>query len=219
MFTGAVHALLRAGVAACLFLHALADDADLVEIRAINPRIRVELPYATPHNFTGVAVYRSTRCYLRRAVAANLSAVQEALEKHGLGLKVWDGYRPLSVQKKFWALVPDARYVASPEKGSRHNRGAAVDVTLVDRDGHELEMPTKFDDFSERASASASGHTPQALANRAVLQEVMTAHGFQIFPSEWWHFDAIGWEKFPLLDLDPASLAASPDEPAAKAHD
>src|SRR6185295_14858120 len=118
------------------------------------------------------------RCYLRRFAAERLSAVQTELETMGLGLKVWDGYRPLSVQKQFWALVPDERYVASPVKGSRHNRGAAVDVTLVDRTGGELEMPTKFDDFTEAASANAPC-SQMAAENRKLLQRVMKKHGFQ----------------------------------------
>ena len=213
MTAGLLPATLRLlAVAGLLFavpaaLHAK-EDADLVEIRALDSRIVVDLPYATRNNFTGTAVYKSSRCYLRRAVAVNLAAVQTELEKSGCGLKVWDGYRPLSVQKKFWALVPDVRYVASPAKGSRHNRGAAVDVTLTDRAGHELEMPTKFDDFSPRAAANAPCDSPAALANRQRLQQAMTAHGFQIFATEWWHFDAVGWEKYPVLDLDPEAVPA-----------
>jgi D-alanyl-D-alanine dipeptidase len=177
-----------------------AEPADLVEVQSINPRIRIDLRYATANNFVGKAMYRVNKCFLRREVAERLSKVQEDLEALGLGLKIWDGYRPLAVQKEFWRLVPDERYVASPVKGSRHNRGAAVDLTLVDRDGKELEMPTEFDNFTEDAGAYAPC-SERAAENRKLLQRMMKAHGFEIFPTEWWHFDATGWEKYEVLDL------------------
>lgn len=180
-------------------LHA-ADPGDLVEIRSIAPGILIELPYATTANFTKQAVYKTEKCFLRRFAAERLAAVQKELEAMGLGLKVWDGYRPLSVQKQFWALVPDERYVASPVKGSRHNRGAAVDLTLVDRQGQELEMPTKFDDFTPAASADAPC-SPRAAEHRALLFRVMSKNGFRNLPTEWWHYDATGWEKYEVLDI------------------
>jgi D-alanyl-D-alanine dipeptidase len=185
-----------------------AAPEDLVDLQTINPRIRLELRYATADNFVGKAMYRTSKCFLRREVAGRLSKVQEELEKLGLGLKVWDGYRPLSVQKEFWKLVPDERYVASPVKGSRHNRGAAVDVTLVDREGKEFEMPTKYDDFSEAAGAFAPC-SERAGENRKVLQRAMKAHGFEIFPTEWWHFDAVGWQKYEVLDLSFEEIEAA----------
>jgi len=177
-----------------------ADPGELVELRKIAPSILVELPYATAANFTKQAVYKTEKCFLRRFAAERLAEVQKDLEAMGLGLKVWDGYRPLSVQKQFWALVPDERYVASPVKGSRHNRGAAVDLTLVDRQGKELEMPTKFDDFTPAASSDAPC-SPRAAENRALLLRVMTKHSFRNLPTEWWHYDAIGWEKYEVLDI------------------
>lgn len=186
--------------------------ADLVDLQSVNPRIRIDLRYATADNFVGKAMYRTSKCFLRREVAECLSKVQAELETLGLGLKVWDGYRPLSVQKEFWKLVPDERYVASPVKGSRHNRGAAVDLTLVDRDGRELEMPTKFDDFTENAGAFAPC-SESAAENRKLLQRVMKAHGFEILPTEWWHFDAAGWERYEVLDLSFEEVEA-----AAKAN-
>jgi len=185
-----------------------AAPPDLIDVQTINPRIRIDLRYATSDNFMGKAMYRMKKCYLRREVADRLSEVQTELEKLGLGLKVWDGYRPLSVQKEFWKLVPDERYVASPVKGSRHNRGAAVDLTLVDRDGKELEMPTKFDDFTEAAGAFALC-SERATENRKLLQRIMTAHGFEIFATEWWHFDAAGWQKYDVLDLSFEEIEAS----------
>src|SRR5207247_709199 len=147
---------------------ATAADA-LVDLRALDPSIRIEMPYATPHNFAGVALYSVARCLLRRDVAERLVRVERRLGAEGLGLLVWDCYRPFRVQQRLWALVPDARYVAEPVvrdgrpvAGSKHNRGAAVDLTLVDAAVRPLEMPSAFDDFSERphrgwAGARASG--------------------------------------------------------------
>jgi D-alanyl-D-alanine dipeptidase len=170
-------------VAALLIIQAAMADAppDLVEIQSINSRIRIDLRYATADNFLGKAMYRVNKCFLRREVAERLSKVQVDLETLGLGLKIWDGYRPLSVQKEFWKLVSDERYVASPVKGSRHNRAAAVDLTLVDRNGVELEMPTKFDDFTEAAGAYAPC-SERTAENRKLLQRVMKTHGFEILP-------------------------------------
>lgn len=181
-------------------------NPDLIDIQSVAPSIRVDLRYATPDNFFKKAVYGSNRCYVLRPVTERLSKVQQELESLGLGLKIWDGYRPLSVQKKFWAIVPDERYVASPVKGSRHNRGAAVDVTLVDREGREVEMPTKFDDFSEAAAADAPC-SERAAENRKLLRTTMEKHGFRVLPTEWWHFDAVGWEKYPVLDIAIEKLA------------
>jgi D-alanyl-D-alanine dipeptidase len=113
---------------------------------------------------------------------------------------VFDCYRPLSIQKQLWALLPDERYVIDPRKGSRHNRGAAVDVTLIDAKGNELEMPTDYDDFSERAHRDYRLLPPSALRNRELLERIMTRHGFQGLATEWWHFDAEGWEHYPVLD-------------------
>jgi D-alanyl-D-alanine dipeptidase len=132
--------------------------------------------------------------------AESLHVVQTELRRKGLSLKVYDGYRPLSVQKKFWAICPDDRFVADPAKGSRHNRGAAVDLTIVDAKGKELQMPTPFDDFTEKAARSYMQLPKKAIENRALLEDVMTRHGFVAMPSEWWHFDFRGWNRFEILD-------------------
>lgn len=172
----------------------------LVDIGRLDPRIRVDIRYATADNFTKSVLYPAGRCLLRRAVAKRLSLVATDVASQGLALKVWDCYRPLSIQRKLWALVPDSRYVADPKKGSRHNRGAAVDVTLVDGSGVELAMPTGYDDFSERAHRDYGGATPAALNNRGMLEAAMLRHGFTGLSTEWWHFDAKGWERYPLAD-------------------
>jgi D-alanyl-D-alanine dipeptidase len=118
-------------------------------------------------------------------------------------LKIFDGYRPLSVQRKMWAVFPQPGYVADPKNGSRHNRGAAVDVTLVRlTDGTELRMPTPYDDFTERAHRDYMQLEEEAIRNRQLLEQIMTRHGFVGLPTEWWHFDFSDWQKYPLLDVD-----------------
>ncbi len=173
---------------------ARADD-ELVDVAKLAPRARVELRYATPNNFLHEVLYESPTCLLRRQTAKRVASVQAELEKLGYGLLLWDCYRPLSVQQKMWDKVHDARYVARPEKGSRHNRGAAVDLTLVDERGVPLEMPTDFDDFSPRAHRNARA-SPAAMEHRALLEREMRRAGFSPMPTEWWHFDDPAWRSY-----------------------
>lgn len=192
-------------------------ELPFTELQRLAPSIRVELRYATTNNFTGKVLYPAeARCYLRTAVAEALAKVATALQAEGLGLKVFDCYRPQRVQFQLWELVHDERYVASPHKGSRHNRGAAVDLTLVDQDGRELPMPTPFDDFTEKAHRSYQDLPAEAKRNRARLEQAMTRAGFVGLPTEWWHFDAADWQRHPLADLPFAALAAArPQVPPA----
>ncbi len=178
-----------------------AENIDFVDIGELDPGIILDIRYATRNNFTGQAVYPAARCLLRRDAALRLLRVQENLAKKGYRLIVFDCYRPLSVQKRFWEILPDERYVADPSKGSRHNRGAAVDVSLADSTGKPLPMPTSYDDFSVKAHRDWKGAAPQALRNRGVLEAAMKAEGFEPFPTEWWHFDAPGWENYPVSDF------------------
>jgi len=178
-----------------------AASAQLVDIRSLHTGIRLDLRYATANNFLHRPLYKESRCLLRAIAAQQLSQVQADLETIGLGLKVYDCYRPLSVQKEMWKLFPNALYVANPAYGSRHNRGAAVDLTLVDRAGNELTMPTAFDAFTEQAASDYEGASPQATQNRQRLQDAMTKRDFQTLESEWWHFDAAGWAQFPVMDI------------------
>ncbi|WP_197530159.1 M15 family metallopeptidase [Gloeobacter violaceus] len=174
----------------------------MVDLGAVAPGVRRDMRYATVDNFLKKAVYPEARCLLRPPVAERLARVQNRLAAEGFGLKVWDCYRPLAVQKQMWALVPDERYVADPAKGSRHNRGAAVDLTLVDSRGKEQEMPTAFDDFSAGAGRDAQAQwSVTARRNYAVLHKAMIAEDFLPLPSEWWHYDAPGWERYPVVDL------------------
>lgn len=186
---------------------AIVPKTDLVEVKKVVPTAQLDLRYATTNNFTHQKVYRSSRCFLTRGTAEKLKAVALDLQHEGLGLKIYDGYRPLAVQKRVWALVPDERYVADPKKGSRHNRGAAVDLTLVNLEtGKELTMPTGFDDFSERAHRDYDRLPQPVLENRRKLQESMEARGFIGMPTEWWHFDDTNWQKYPILDISIETL-------------
>lgn len=175
--------------------------AEFVDVEKAVPGIIVDLRYATEDNVFGRKFYPSNQCFLHREVAKKLALVQTDLESQGFGLKIWDGFRPLAIQRELWEFKPDPRYVADPAEGSRHNRGAAVDVTLVDGEGAELAMPTPYDTFGPEAHARYIKVTEEEAANRKLLQEVMTRHGFEILDTEWWHFDAAGWEAYPILDV------------------
>jgi len=175
--------------------------ADLVDMKEVNPRIVVDMRYASEDNFTKKKLYDSNTCFLRKSVAVKLNSVQKELERMNLGLKVWDCYRPLAVQRIFWAILPDERYVANPDKGSRHNRASAVDLTLVDSQGKELRMPTGFDDFSPRAGHGYQALPDQAIGNRELLKGLMEKAGFISLPEEWWHYDDENWMKFDLMDI------------------
>jgi D-alanyl-D-alanine dipeptidase len=161
----------------------------------------VDMKYATEDNFTKKKLYDSNTCFLRKSTAAKLDAVQKELERMNLGLKVWDCYRPLAVQRIFWAILPDERYVANPETGSRHNRASAVDLTLVDSQGKELQVPTGFDDFSPRAAHHYQDLPDQVIRNRQLLKGLMEKAGFIPLPEEWWHYDDEKWMQFDLMDV------------------
>lgn len=180
------------------FLH-----ANLIEIKKINPTIKLDIRYATANNFTGKVIYPSARCFLEKEVAKALDAVQKELNSMGYGLKIFDGYRPLSVQKIFWKIYPDEKYVANPAKGSKHNRGTAVDLTLIDtKSGKELKMPSEFDEFSSRANRNYTKmENVTAKHNCKLLEFVMEKHGFIGLTSEWWHFDYKNWKKYPIQDI------------------
>jgi zinc D-Ala-D-Ala dipeptidase len=177
-------------------------NADLVDVTNIIPGIVLDIRYATTNNFTGQKLYPVARCCLRKEAAESLKAVQEELKGMGLALKIFDGYRPLSVQKKMWAICSNPDFVADPAKGSRHNRGAAVDLTLIKLDGTELPMPTAFDDFTEKAHRKYMNLPADAIKNRALLERVMQEHEFVGLGTEWWHFDFKNWKDYKILDVD-----------------
>ena len=181
--------------------------ADLVDVAKAVPGVVVDLRYATTHNFMHRKLYPVARCLLARDVARRLALVQSDLARQGLSLKVWDAYRPLSVAKRMWELVRDSRYVANPAHGrNTHCRGAAVDVTLVDRKGRELPMPSGFDEFGPRAWRSYRGGSATSRANRRKLERAMVRRGFKPLATEWWHFDVPDWRSYPERDVSPASV-------------
>lgn len=175
----------------------------LIAIQKINPTIKTEIVYATTRNFTGKIIYQTAECFMRKEVAHALNAVQKELGRKGLGLKIWDAYRPLSAQWKLWEICPDEKYVSDPRKGGRHTRGTAVDVTLIDlKTGKELEMPTGFDDFSPKAWSDYAGASSEAKKNRTLLRNIMIKYGFTGIATEWWHFDYKNWQDYPVLDIE-----------------
>jgi len=174
-------------------------DDDLVDVAGVISDAVIDIRYATADNFTGKELYPVARCKLRRAVAVRLARAAKALRAQDRRLVLWDCYRPISIQKELWKRVPDPRYVADPKVGSKHGRGAAVDVALADKDGKLVALPTKFDDFSEAA------HRDRALAGDAGaearrLEKALTDVGFQPLPTEWWHFDAPDSANYALSD-------------------
>lgn len=180
---------------------------NLVSLLVIHPALLQEIHYATPYNFTRKQLYPFPAVFIHQDLGGPLRKVQRELSRHGLGLKIYDGYRPLSVQQRMWDLIRDERYVSDPRKNrGRHTRGTAVDVTLVDHIGNELRMPTGFDDFTEKAHRCSSKWTAEERANSRKLEAVMTKHGFIAYPYEWWHFDYKNWERYPPLDISFSDL-------------
>lgn len=173
------------------------QDMVFVAVADYIPDIQTDLKYAGTDNFTGQVVYEFSTVYLRYGTVRKLSAVQEDLKALGLGLKIWDGFRPVVAQHRLWEVCPDPRYVANPNTGfSSHSRGNTVDVTLVDSEGREVVMPTGFDDFSSLADRDYSDCTQEAADNAELLEAVMEKHGFTGYAAEWWHYSDL--ESYPV---------------------
>jgi len=167
------------------------EDNRLVELKNLAPGLVYDLRYATTNNFMHRLMYpRNTHTtFMRKPAATALAAVQKELSQEGLGLKIFDAYRPFAVSEKFWELVKDERYVANPAKGSNHNRGTAVDLTLIDlKTKQELPMGTGFDNFTDSAHHTFSDLPQQVLRNRTRLKSIMMQYGFSPLNSEWWHY-------------------------------
>ena len=171
----------------------------LVDVTQLDNTFVIELRYATEDNFTGKKIYTEAKCLLMRGTAEKLAAANREFAEMGYRLKIWDAYRPLSAQQTLWDVVSDRSFVADPKKGSIHNRGAAVDVTLVDNNGNG-SMPTGFDDFSE-SSITYDGCSEEEARNRELLAEVMMRNGFVRYDAEWWHFTDSDAGNYPLLDV------------------
>jgi D-alanyl-D-alanine dipeptidase len=183
------------------------DPQSFINLRSIAPDILLDMRYAGENNFAKRKVYPEARCLLRAPVAEALLRVQTRLRPQGFQLWIWDCYRPFHVQEEFWKLVPDSKYVAKPIRrdgkpwrGSKHNRGAAVDLSLADANGTQVSMPTDHDDFSKRAHRGAKGIPEAAAGHARILDEAMRAEGFQGIQTEWWHYDHAGWQSYELSD-------------------
>ena len=177
--------------------------SDLVELRKLDPTIKLDVRYATTNNFTHEKIYNLAKAYARKPVAESLKKAQADFSKLGVGIKIFDAYRPYKATVKFYEVYHDTTYVASPYRGSRHNRGCAIDMTIIDlKTGNELQMPTGFDSFKKEAWPTTPVKDPVIKKNRDMIISVMEKHGFKVNASEWWHFDFIGWKKYEVLDID-----------------
>jgi D-alanyl-D-alanine dipeptidase len=177
---------------------------DLVELATLDASIRLDIRYATTNNFLSTPVYTQARAFLQRPAAEALVRAHRALAKQGYGLLIHDGYRPWAVTWIFWQATPADKhdFVADPAKGSRHNRGCAVDLTLYDlKTGEPVDMPSLYDEMSERAYPTYRGGTQAQRGLRERLRAAMDAQGFQVFPFEWWHFDYKDWRLYPIGNL------------------
>jgi D-alanyl-D-alanine dipeptidase len=176
----------------------------LVELAALDPSIRLDIRYAAANNFLGRPVYDEPRAFLQRPAAEALLRAHRWLKTKGYGIVVFDGYRPWSVTKIFWDATPEDKkqFVADPAKGSRHNRGCAVDVSLYElRSGRQVAMPSGYDEMTERAHPDYRGGPRKARRLRDLLRRAMEREGFTVYEHEWWHFDYKDWPRYPVLDI------------------
>jgi len=174
----------------------------LVEIKKVIPTVKLDIRYATTNNFMHQIMYKQARAFARAEVVGQLKKIQAYLKKKGYGLKIFDGYRPYQITVAFYQKASDKNFVANPAKGSIHNRGCAIDLTLIDlKTGKDLVMPTPYDSFSSHAAANYPKISPLALKNRTLLITTMQKFGFNVMPNEWWHFDYQGWQHYELMDI------------------
>jgi D-alanyl-D-alanine dipeptidase len=177
---------------------------DLVDVAKLDPRIKLEIRYATTDNFLSTPVYSSARAFLQRPAAEALLAAQRDLVQQGYGLLIFDAYRPWYVTKMFWDATPPDKhqFVADPSQGSRHNRGCAVDLSIYDlATGREIPMTGVYDEMSERSYPTYSGGTPEQRAHRDLLRAAMEKQGFAVYETEWWHFDYRDWPHYAIQNI------------------
>jgi D-alanyl-D-alanine dipeptidase len=190
-------------------------EAHLVELTTLDNTIKLDIRYATADNFVGRPVYPEARAFLQKPAAKAVVDVHKKLKKKGLGIVIFDGYRPWTITKLFWDVVPEdkRKFVADPAKGSKHNRGCAVDLSIFDlKTGALIDMPSGYDEFTERASPNYTGGTDQQRANRDMLRKLMEDEGFTVNPNEWWHFDFKNWQDYAIYDISFAEAASGGKE-------
>jgi zinc D-Ala-D-Ala dipeptidase len=176
---------------------------ELIDLEEFIPDLVLDIRYATINNFTKEKIYNLAKAYARKPVAESLKKAQSELKLKGLGIKIFDAYRPYKATIKFYEVYHDTTYVASPYRGSRHNRGCAIDMTLINlKTGEELKMPTGYDSFQKAAWPSTPVKDPVIKKNRDQIINTMQKYGFKVNSSEWWHFDFIGWKNYEVLDID-----------------
>lgn len=177
---------------------------ELVELTTLDPTIKLDIRYATSNNFMGTPMYTKARAFLERPAAEALMRTLPELNEQGYGVIIYDGYRPWYVTKIFWDATPNPQkiFVADPKAGSRHNRGCAVDLSLYDlKTGETVAMPSGYDEMTERAYAHYAGGTEEERARRDLLRRAMVRQGFEVNPTEWWHFDYKDWREYPILNI------------------
>lgn len=180
----------------------LPDSKKLVLLQDSVPNLQTDIVYATRNNFTHTQLYTHPKVWTTKPMASALKKAAETLRKQGIGLLIYDAYRPYSVSQKMWEIVQDDRYVANPIHGSDHNRGTAIDLSLYNlQTGKPLAMPTGFDNFTEKAHLSYQPTSKTILANRTLLQNTMKAVGLRPLPTEWWHFFLPNSKDFEVLDI------------------
>ncbi|MBN9661684.1 MAG: M15 family metallopeptidase [Acidobacteria bacterium] len=180
-------------------------EADLAELTTLDPTIHLDIRYASTRNFLGTPVYTQARAFLQRPAAEALVRAHRRLNHEGYGILVHDGYRPWWVTWVFWEATPPAQhdFVADPAKGSRHNRGCAADITLYDlKSGAAVEMPSLYDEMSERAYPDYPGGTAAQRKLRGLLRDAMEKEGFQVYEYEWWHFDYKDWRRYRVANVN-----------------
>ena len=176
---------------------------DLAELVTLDSTIKLDIRYAGANNFLGTPVYTQARAFLQRPAAEALGRAHHELKAQGYGLIIHDGYRPWYVTRIFWDATPDdkKKSVANPAEGSKHNRGCAVDLSLYDlKTGQEVQMPSGYDEMTDRAYADYPGGTAEERRLRALLRQAMEKQGFAVIATEWWHFDYKDWKRYPILN-------------------
>lgn len=179
-------------------------ESNLVELVKLDPTFKLDIKYATSNNLVGKAVYSEARAFLQKPAAEALVKVNAELKALGYGLMIFDGYRPWSVTKTFWDITSEEnkKFVADPKKGSRHNRGCAIDLTLYHlKTGEEVEMTGIYDEMSERSYPDYEGGTEQQRALRDLLRGKMEVNGFVVYEFEWWHFDYKNWQSYRIENI------------------
>jgi D-alanyl-D-alanine dipeptidase len=177
-------------------------NKELIEIKKAVPGIKLDIRYATKNNFMKQVMYTQPRAFARRPVVEQLKKIQAELKVKGYGLKIYDAYRPYATTVAFYKKASDKNFVADPAWGSKHNRGCAVDLTLIDlKTGKEIPMPTPYDSFSPAAAPHYNKLPANVIKNRDFLLQTMHAHGFKVIYNEWWHFDFTGFQKYELMDI------------------